>query len=214
MLTNEESTRDESQSSLLGEESPPLNEVAMEQKTNSTGEVNTREESQDSMAEIRQILAIVVNECNSDIDMSQQETSEREVTITDIIEEINKSSSSKSNNSTQEELENKLVINEDTLEQSTRDEFQSSLLGEALTNQHPTVTTQETITPVPIPARNNESDEVLIPREKYSMVNLNVIDLLRKLQIDETSNNKSEVSQAGPNKCLVQVITPLQLKKI
>ena len=77
MLTNEESTRDESQSSLLGEESPPLNEVAMEQETNSTGEVNTREESQDSMAEIRQILAIVVNECNSDIDMSQQETSER-----------------------------------------------------------------------------------------------------------------------------------------
>ena len=192
MLTNEESTRDESQSSLLGEESPPLNEVAMEQETNSTGEVNTREESQDSMAEIRQILAIVVNECNSDIDMSQQETSEREVTITDIIEEINTSSSSKSNNSTQEELENKLVINEDTLEQSTRDEFQSSLLGEALTNQHPTVTTQETITPVPIPARNNDSDEGLIPREKYSMVNLNVIDLLRKLQIDvlPTTNQK------------------------
>ena len=47
------------------------------------------------------------------------------------------------------------------------------------------------------------------------MVDLNVIDLLRKLQIDETtSNTKSEVSQAGPNKCLVQVITPLQLKKI
>ena len=45
------------------------------------------------------------------------------------------------------------------------------------------------------------------------MVNLNVIDLLRKLQIDETYNTKSEVSHAGPNECLVQVMTPLQLKK-
>ena len=45
------------------------------------------------------------------------------------------------------------------------------------------------------------------------MVDLNVIDLLRKLQIDEIPNTKSEVSHAGPNKGLVQVITPLQLKK-
>ena len=41
------------------------------------------------------------------------------------------------------------------------------------------------------------------------MVDLNVIYLLRKLQIDETSNTKSEASHAGPNKWLVQVITPL-----
>ena len=172
MPINEESTRDESQSSLLGEESLPSNEVVMKQETESTGEANTREESQDSMAEIRKILAtpIVVIECNPDIDMSQQETSEREVTITEIIEEINKSSSSKSNNSTQEELENKLVINEDTLEQSTRDEFQSSLLGEALTNQQQTITTQETTTTAPNLVQNIKSSELLIPREEFELI--------------------------------------------
>ena len=59
------------------------------------------------MAEIRQILSTpaVVNENNSDVHMSQQEqeTNEQEVTITAILEEINKSSSSKSNNSIREE---------------------------------------------------------------------------------------------------------------
>ena len=101
-----ESTGDESQSSLLGENSPSANEVAMEQEADATGKTNTSEESQDSMAEIRQILStpVVINASNSDVDMSQQEqeNNEQEVTITAIIEELNRSISSKGNSSTQE----------------------------------------------------------------------------------------------------------------
>ena len=69
------SIRDESQSSLLGENSSSANEAAMEQEADPTGEASLRKESQDSIAEIRQILSTpaVFNENNSDIDMSQQE---------------------------------------------------------------------------------------------------------------------------------------------
>ena len=75
--------------------------------------------------EIRQILSTppLVNEVDGHIDLDQQDTNEHEITITAIIEEINDSSSSKSNPLTHEALEDKLVIYEDTLEQSTRDEF-------------------------------------------------------------------------------------------
>ena len=87
---------------------------------------------------------IIVNEGHSDIEMVQQDldTEENELIFTAIIEELNKSISSKGNSSTQKEppvdlkveesisdhnyiitqgsegeIENNLVINEDTLEQ-------------------------------------------------------------------------------------------------
>ena len=142
---------------MLGECPASASESAIEQYPVVMDEANVREESQDSMAEIRQILStpVVVNEVDADIDMGQ-------VTITAIIEELNKSMSSKGNSSTHEELQDiasmetlisnsnnastqgsegepgQLVINEDTLEQSTRDELQSSLLGESTANNHHT----------------------------------------------------------------------------
>ena len=109
------STRDESKSSLLGENSSSANEVAMEQETNQTAEANMREESQDSIAEIRQILSTpaVFNKNISDIDMSQpeQENKEQEVTLTAILEEINKSTSSQSDNSIREEQSHEPELN-------------------------------------------------------------------------------------------------------
>ena len=51
---------------------------------------------------------ITVNEDQADIDMAQQEqdNEKNEVTIADIIEQLNKSASSKSNSSTQEDQQN------------------------------------------------------------------------------------------------------------
>ena len=101
--------------------------------------------------------------------MDQQDTSEHEITINAIIEKINKSSSSK-NTSTHEELEDKLVINEDPLEQSTRAEFQSSLLGEALSNPQPTNTTQMAATTTLSLAQDSNSNEWSVPREEFELI--------------------------------------------
>ena len=183
-----ESTRVESQSSLLGEKSLSATEVDMTQQTDITTEVNIREESQDSMAEIRQILSTSaeVNEYSSDVDMSEQEQkdNEQEVTITAILEEINKSASSKSNNSIREEqlnepglnnmrsseveFEGNWVINE----QSTRDESQGSLLGEI--SQDPTseapMKEQVAVTTTNATLQDFDSSEWIMPREEFELI--------------------------------------------
>ena len=151
----EASTRGESQGSLLGEK--PISPVKMkaEEKSNTS---NVREESQYSMIEIRRIIStpIEVNEVQADIDVYQyeQDTGEQEITITAILEGINKSSSTKSENSTLEDKSNEprnnntqynKVESERNLvvyEQSTRDS-QVSLLGGIIT-EPPSVTHHRT----------------------------------------------------------------------
>ena len=107
-----------------------------------------------------------------------------EVTIASILEEINKSSSSKSNNSIREEhtnepglnktqsceveLEGNLVINE----QSTHDESQGSLLGE-MSPEPPSDTPtnqQEEVTTTSAAWQNINSSELLIPREEFTLI--------------------------------------------
>ena len=106
------------------------------------------------------------------------------MTLTAILEEINKSSSSKSNKSIQEEqlhepglnetqsseaeLEGNLVINE----QSTRDESQGSLLGEMnpeLPNDASTKQ-QEVGTTSNAAVQDIKSSELLIPREEFELI--------------------------------------------
>ena len=181
---------------MLGEKSPTTNEIVMEQEADIKNTVTIREESQDAIAEIRQIMStpIIVNGSPSDIEMNQQDpdAEKNEVTITAIIEELIKSMSSKGNNSTKEEpqgdskvetfssnhnnvstqgsegeIENHLVINGDTLEQSIRDELQDSLLGEAPMNQQPKDITQVDAITTTNTLQYSNSSEWLIPRDKF-----------------------------------------------
>ena len=182
----EASTRDESQDSLLGEK--PASHVEMETETKELNTATIREESQDSMAEIKKIIStpIDVNDANSDVDMSQQEqeTNEHEVTITAILEEINKSSSSKSKNSVREEQSNESGLNnmqssevefEGNLvnnEQSIRDESFPSMLGE-MSPEPPsnTPTNQQVeVTTMGAALQNINSSELLIPREEFTLI--------------------------------------------
>ena len=186
--TTVESTRDESQISLLGERSPSTNEVAMEQEVNMTSDATIREDSQDSMAELRRIIStpIEVNEVQEEIDMYQHEkdTGEQEITITEILEEINKSSSTKSDNSILEDQSNKSrnnntqhyevesEINLVVDEQSTRDESQDSLLGEIITDPPSDTPTnqQEEVTTIGAAVQNINSSKPLIPMEEFTLI--------------------------------------------
>ena len=155
---------------------------------NMTGDANTREESQDSMAEISKIIStpIDINDAHSDVYMAQQEqeTNEHEITITAILEEINKSSSTKSNNSIREDHPNETGLkntqgsevesksNVAVYEQSTRDESQDSLLGEINTEPPSDTPTnqQGEVTTMGAALQNINSSKPLIPSEEFTLI--------------------------------------------
>ena len=151
----------------LGEKSPAINEVAMEQETDGSSATTVREESQDSMAEIRKIIStpIEVSDAQEDEDMPQQEqeTKEQEVTITGILEEINKSSSSKSNNSMREEQSNEPGLNNT---QSSEGNF---VINDTMNQQSKDIIQEEAITTASA-LQSINSSELLIPREDFTLI--------------------------------------------
>ena len=115
----------------------------------------------------------------------EQDTCEHEVTITAIQEEINRSSSTKSDNSTLEdqsnepcnnntqgsevESESNLIVNE----QRTRGELQDSLLGETSPEPLSETTTNQQLEVITTADALQEINhgELLIPREEFTYIN-------------------------------------------
>ena len=151
---------------------------------NSSQMESTRDESQDPLlGEL-----VIITQTNIDeetINQEQEPVEETKITITAIIEEINRSMSSK-NSSLHEETravntmeENKAAEtneqNSEMIDQSTREELQHSLLGETSNHQaKPRVETQ--------PSKNIESmmdeamlqtsssNDLITPREEFTLI--------------------------------------------
>ena len=112
----------------------------------------------------------------------EQEDKEQEITLTAILEEINKSTSSKSDNSIREEQSHEHVLNEARNsgvelegnwvfnEQSTGDKSQGSLLGEIRPDLPPGTSTnrQDEVTTANVSLQNTNSCGLLIPREEFT----------------------------------------------